>query len=337
MPAGRNTVLVPAFHCPNVVDPVVHAGFDVRFYAVDERLRVDAEDFLRKLDGKIAAAIFIQYFGFPCMPAELVMACRQAGATIIEDCSHSFLQASPLRIACSGADATTFSFWKLLPGGVGGGLLLGDADRETSPLRLSPPCIGDSLRRSNIALRQLLEDEIEVASRIRGRVRARPRQEPEPTPAVRRPAAEAYPYDPEASSWGMPRLMNRVLKCSDLSAVVTARRRNYQGYLSGLVPSSEMSPAFPDLPADVCPWGFPVILDRRGERDYLIRAAGVPLFTFGEVLHPLLFDHHAREAEMLDRARYLSDRLLAFSIHQGLEAAAVWRFAEVVNGFVGAS
>jgi hypothetical protein len=48
--ADRTVVLVPSFHCPTVVDPVLHAGYDVRFYAIDEAMRIDQADLLRKLD-----------------------------------------------------------------------------------------------------------------------------------------------------------------------------------------------------------------------------------------------------------------------------------------------
>src|SRR5262249_12366282 len=46
---GKRFVLVPAFHCPTVVDPILHAGYDVRFYSVDDAMRVDAADFLSRL------------------------------------------------------------------------------------------------------------------------------------------------------------------------------------------------------------------------------------------------------------------------------------------------
>src|SRR5688572_30061206 len=61
----RRTVLIPAFQCPTVVDPVLQAGYDVRFYAVTRSLTPDAEDLRAKLTPDVGAAIFIRYFGFP--------------------------------------------------------------------------------------------------------------------------------------------------------------------------------------------------------------------------------------------------------------------------------
>src|SRR5262245_47476187 len=37
---SRRVVLVPAFHCPTVVDPIIHAGYTVRYFAVDPDLKV---------------------------------------------------------------------------------------------------------------------------------------------------------------------------------------------------------------------------------------------------------------------------------------------------------
>jgi hypothetical protein len=77
-----------------------------------------------------------------------------------------------------------------------------------------------------------------------------------------------------------------------------------------------------------------VLLGRRQERDYLIRARGVPLFTFGEVLHPLLFARKALNSRMLETARRLSDSILVFSVHQDLTVVQMEVFAAIVNDFI---
>jgi perosamine synthetase len=331
---GRNVVLLPAFHCPTVVDPVLHAGYDARFYAVDGHLRIDPSDFLHKLDASVVAALFIRYFGFGFgeRDRELVAACRAADVRIVEDCCHSFLAVNPLRPAHSGADATVYSFWKLVPSLVGGGLMLSSAARVTPPTALHQPPVAESRRRMGTLARQLVAREIELFWRALGSDEdAGAAAVPEP--AVRKPAALAYPYDAAAADWAMPRTARGILSRARLAEIAAARRRNYQVLGAMLEFTEEMISVRRELQADTCPWGYPVLLRRRHERDYLIRARGVPLFTFGEVLHPLLFARDASTSRMLETARQLSDSILVFSVHQDLTAAQMEVFAAIINEF----
>ena len=330
--AARTVVLVPAFHCPTVVDPVLDAGYEVRYYGIDETLNVATEDFLRKLDRSVAAAIFIRYFGMMRTDASLFAACRDAGAVVIEDCCHSFLSANPLRLADAGADATVYSFWKLLPSRVGGGALVRDTTPGPSWPRRGRARTGDSLLHLRTLASQLCDSPIERARRLLDR---RPvALACQPVPAIRKPAAEAYPYDPDAATWGIPLTSRFILGRADLAAVVDARRRNYESLAARLVATDRFTPLRRGLPAEACPWGFPLLLARRAERDYLLRAQGVPLFTFGEVLHPSLHALHPGERRMLETAVYLANSLLVLSIHQGIEQAHIERYAAIVNEFI---
>lgn len=329
---SRSIVLAPALHCPTVIDPILQAGYRVRYYGIDRGLNTMTDDFLSKLDRSVAAAIFIRYFGIVDTPHELFAACREVGAHAIEDCCHSFLTADPLRLAQSGADAMIYSFWKLVPSKVGGGILLRDPHRLGPWPAQEAPSRRDSLGRLDDLARQLCERPIAFAARL---LKRRPAESPEePAPAIRKPASEAYPYDPQASLWSMPATSRIILERADLESIVAARRRNYHALASALISSDELMPFRPALSAGACPWGFPVFLSRRAERDYLMRAAGVPLFTFGEVLHPTLREQSAKDDAMLETAELLSSSLLAFSIHQGLSVEQVRQFVAVINDFI---
>jgi len=330
---ARNVVLVPAFHCPTVVDPILHAGYEVRFYAIDEGIRVDAGDFLNKLDASVVAALFIRYFGFGNPDRALVTACRAADVRIIEDCCHSFLAVNPLRLAYSEADATVYSFWKLVPSLVGGGLMLPREARLVPATRLTRPPVADSCNRIGMLARQLLAREIELVRGALGSGTDAAAQQAK-GPAERKPAEQVYPYNPAASAWVMPRSAWRILARARLAEISAARRRNYQLLGARLEMSDELIAVRRELQPDACPWGFPVLLNRRQERDYLIRARGVPLFTFGEVLHPLLFAREALNSRMLKTARLLSDTILVFSVHQDLTVAQMEAFAAIINGFL---
>jgi dTDP-4-amino-4,6-dideoxygalactose transaminase len=163
---------------------------------------------------------------------------------------------------------------------------------------------------------------------------AKPQEsESTPQPAVRKDAAEAYPYEAVESEWAMPWVCRAILQRADLVQTLNSRRRNFEIFAQSIEPTPELIPVCRTLAADACPWGFPVIMRNRSERDYLLRAMGVPLFTFGEVLHPLVFAPGKVDRATLDMAQYLSDSLLLLAVHQKLGAADVSRLAQMVNAF----
>jgi perosamine synthetase len=337
IPAERRVVLIPAFHCPTVVDPVLHAGFEVRFYAVGHDLKIVRSDLLGKIDRTVAAAIFIRYFGFTDSTADLYSACREAGARVIDDCSHSFLSANPLRPALSGADATTYSFWKLLPTVAGGGVVLTGGDRDAAWCRQRRPSTRDSVARVRSLAGQLLEGQAGTrTARPTGTTAGTVDDCLDAEPSKRLPAAQAYPYDRAAAYWRIPASARPIIARADLQRVVDVRRRNFADLASALLPTPEISPVYPRLDPDTCPWGFPVLMRNRPERDFLLRARGVPVFTFGEVLHPLLFEQQRSERTMIDNAEFLANSILAIAIHQDLERSQIADVARVTNEFAAA-
>src|SRR5512136_1726593 len=62
--AGDN-VLVPAFHCASLVEPLLQRGVSVRFYRIDLNCDPDIADIRAKIDGRTRAVVAIHYFGFP--------------------------------------------------------------------------------------------------------------------------------------------------------------------------------------------------------------------------------------------------------------------------------
>jgi dTDP-4-amino-4,6-dideoxygalactose transaminase len=87
----------------------------------------------------------------------------------------------------------------------------------------------------------------------------------------------------------------------------------------------------PKLRDDVVPWAFPVLFEDRVRHEQILRRLGVPLFTFGEVLHSELSKtrDHAR-----DEAEALSKRLLLLPVHANLTEADVASYAKILMDYV---
>lgn len=88
--APGSTVLVPTYHCPTMVAPVLEAGHRPAFYPLDEAGRPLLDR--AELPGGQAprVAIVAHYFGIGRDLAAVRQWCDQHDVALIEDCAHSF-------------------------------------------------------------------------------------------------------------------------------------------------------------------------------------------------------------------------------------------------------
>lgn len=347
--SGRSSILLPAFHCPSVVEPVLRAGMRPVFYRIDRSMEVDASDVLARLDGDVAAAVFINYLGFPSRFEPLLAELRARGILAIEDCAHACVSVDPLELAGRRADAAVYSFWKLVPSGVGGGLWLSpDAALEFPALGRAP--LRDSAVRAKNLFEELvagLGDDSLVAQaydRIeRARVRAKSILASRGRPPVEgtRPPVEAdlapqeesreYFFDPRLAESRLPWMAEQIMARADLREIVGARRRNYLALAGELHPPAMFEAVLPALPARISPLAYPVALRDRSTHDVLLRARGVPVWTFGSTLHRVLFE--TADPAVAADARHLSDTLLLVPVHQMLTEAQMTVFADTINRY----
>jgi len=334
-----DTVLLPAFHCPTVVDPALHAGYQVRFFAINENLDIDHEDLLNKLDTRVAAVLIINYFGFPAKLGPLPDACRDAGAILIEDCAHSFLRTDPCRLGGERGDVAVFSFKKLVPSEVGGGLRINREGLEFRPINGAIPW-RESLRTDKHLFEQAIENldgglfkrlycSIEGA-RVAYKNRRRSTEDLTPE----RELAFEYPFEEPLARARMGRISRRILTAASFTEIARARRENYKAVLHTLRLTSRIRPVFDTLPDTVCPWAFPVILNGRSQIDFSLREAGVPLFTFGETPHLALRGEKELGQATSRTVRHLRGNLLCLALHQRLSAEYVAAYCHTINAYL---
>lgn len=334
---GRKRVLLPAFHCVSVVEPAIRAGMEVSFYRVDRRLGIDFDEVMSLLRSDVAAVVFINYFGFPAAFEPLLDALRARAIAVVEDCSHSFLFGGPLGLAGQRADFSVYSFWKLVASGVGGALW--SAATLPAPSLRMPPW-RDSLARTKRLLEQavLARDGRSRLARWYGRLEAaRVRRRGAATGLSHAgppsPADASAEFDPRQASTKLPCLPRHILRAADLQRIVAARRANHLVYARSLEAASTPRSVLPELPARVCPWAFPVLMPRRCEHDLKLRERGIPVWTFGDVLHPAL-DRAASDRAISD-ARFLAATLLCLPLHQGISTDDAGQFAAILLDYVG--
>ncbi len=329
---GRTRVLLPAFHCVSVVEPAVRAGMQVSFYRIDRRLEIDAGDLHALCGSDVAAVVLINYFGMQARIEPLIEGLRAQGVAVIEDCSHSFMLANPLALSGGRADLSIYSFWKLVPSGIGGGLL--SASQWPAP-PLGSPALKDSVVRT----KRLLEEVVvsrgldSLLARIYARIEAARVRRRHAAAATRSDsgAAQASAADPalefdeRSASTRLPWLPRHIVGCADLQGIVAARRRHSLVYARRRADAAGPRCVLPERPERACPWAFPVIVPQRSRHDLRLRERGIPVWTFGNMLHPALAGAASAAADR--DARYLADNLLCLPVHQGIGEQEADRFA----------
>jgi hypothetical protein len=146
-------------------------------------------------------------------------------------------------------------------------------------------------------------------------------------------AETRYPFQPELAFSGIPAISRRVLQRSDLGQVALARRRNFNALAAGIYDSPLVHPVFPKLPDRLVPYALPAMVTNRSRHDIRLREKGVPLFTFGEILHPSLAQREDAGSAVRKVADRLSNDLVCFSIHQDLSEADARRCGDIIGEY----
>src|SRR5262249_29618527 len=81
-------VLVPAFNCASLVEPILRHGAKVAFYRVNGDCSADFVDIERRIDSQTRAIVVIHYFGFPERIERFRELCATRRLALIEDCAH---------------------------------------------------------------------------------------------------------------------------------------------------------------------------------------------------------------------------------------------------------
>lgn len=85
----QNTVLLPSYHCPALVEPFIHAGYNIVFYPQLADLSTDLATFNQLLTSQISHVVVVRFFGFSQNADELIKQAFAANKLVIEDNAHS--------------------------------------------------------------------------------------------------------------------------------------------------------------------------------------------------------------------------------------------------------
>jgi perosamine synthetase len=332
LPAGSG-VLVPTYHCPTMVAPILQAGLRPLYYPINERG-------LPLLDG-IAAASTAQarvmfaahYFGLPQSFQTVLDWCQARGIALVEDCAHSYFGRAGERPVGHWGDYATASLSKFFPVAEGG--LLASATRPLRPLGLHPAGARAQLKG--------VVDVLEFAHRHRrlgglsqvltpffwlknGGSFAAP------------PAADAPPPGTSAQQMMQGCDMARVAHHPSVAArwihravatraIVQARRSHYQTLADGFVSAPGAHAFSPAMPEDAAPYVCPLWVEgpQRADEVYArMRRAGLAVFRWDQIWP-------GTPADPADAGPGWSRQMLQLLCHQDLSTDDVVRMVQTTQ------
>lgn len=313
-------VLVPAYHCASMIEPVIWSGARPVFYRIRANTEIDLDDLERRVTPRTRVLMATNYFGFPQPLDKLRAFCDGHGIQLLEDCAHSFLGEYRGKPLGSFGDYAIASSMKFLPIYEGGCLV--SARHALDGVRLRSAGAGFEAKVAINALeegcqyrrlgplRHLLALPMALKNALWQRMKAR-------NPARAQPLSPGsseggFSFDPawlDKRSSLYSRLMLRLVSRRRMGAL---RRRHYLRLQAALADLPGCRPLFPALPDQVYPWVFPLWVEQPRQVFAALKRAAVPVLRFGEFLWP------DAAAAVCDASVELSRHVMQFPCHQEL-------------------
>jgi perosamine synthetase len=316
-----DAVLVPAFHCASMIEPVIWSGATPVFYRVNADTSVDLDDVAAKLNPSSKVLMATNYFGFPQDLSALRAFCDARGLKLLEDCAHCFLgehKGQPVGSYGDYAIASSMKFFPMYEGGllVSNRHPLAHVKLESGgkgfEVKAALNALEESFSYGRLGLVKLLL-RLPMAAKDLVWSTIKKRQPAGVQSLVPGSSEGGFGFDPawlSKRSSSFSRLMLRLVSRPRMGAL---RRQNYLKLASALEGLPGCRPLFASLPDGVYPWVFPLILTKQPLPIFnLLKSQGVPIIRFGEYLWPGV------DASVCANTIELSRRVMSFACHQEL-------------------
>ncbi|WP_300449988.1 DegT/DnrJ/EryC1/StrS family aminotransferase [Accumulibacter sp.] len=282
-----SAVLVPTYHCPTMIAPVVLANLEPAYFPI----RSDGLPNLNSIDSAAArrakAMIVSHYFGFGRSLAEVREWCDERRIALIEDCAHSYFGYAGERPVGTWGDYSTASLSKFFPIPEGG--VLASARRPIPDLGLSPQGLKRQLKdwanvlESAIAHERLagINRALACLFRLKGRFgQVKPESDrsvdPSATSMMRVCDMGRISHAPTTAARALKAILPR-------GQIITRRRRNFALYARHLGQVPGARPLFPHAAAEAVPYVFPLWVDDADRVYRALRERQFPVFRWDRI------------------------------------------------------
>lgn len=319
-------VLVPAYHCLSMIEPILALGAKPVYVRVTEDLALDLGDAEKRLSSATRGMLAAHFFGFYQNMHEVHAFCEAHGLLLIEDCAHAFFGRFGKHRVGEWGDYVVASARKFFPIADGGFLV--SARKSLSAVRPSDTrwvsevkafmdVLEEAFRYTRLPFLRLLTSlplglKRWIWARVKG-VRAASEDSGELGPGV----TEGYEYvDVRWLDKSMTRVSQWLLRSTSTERITESRRRNYALLVEGLSNLAGGRPLWPTLPQGVVPYMLPFLIERPEIVFPALKQIGMPLYRWDKLASDCcpVSNRYSRELLQLPCHQELTERELASMI-----------------------
>ena len=332
----RKTAYLPVFHCGVEVEAFLRAGFEVKFYNINENFDVDfgSSSKCEFMPGDVF--FIIHYFGFPQNMDKITAFCRDRQLILVEDCAHGLYSRCGGRLLGTFGEWAVFSMRKTLALPNGGGLLRRDTSLPCpeSGKRVFNPLVIKS------GIRSVLEFEINTGSfwgicakflvdAYSWCFPSTSECSSDTSDKKQSSSVDVIPtfYDDTRFAYDLDigRVSQFLLHPMPFADIVSLRRKNYQSLGKRLSQLKNIKPMFPELEEGVCPLCYPVWVSSSDWWVDQLKKRGVEAFVFGRHHHRILGESDAKRMEKMRTC------ILGLPVHQMLSEKEIEELVERIG------
>lgn len=283
--AAGASVLLPTYHCPTMVAPVVALGGRPVFYPIDAQGTPDFAWLDQQPLHDTPIMLAAHFFGLPQPMASIRGWCDAHGIALIEDCAHSLFGVSDGRPMGTWGDVSIGSLTKFLPVPEGGCLVARHRDAATGlhagglkrDLRAVLDMAEEGARHERLpGINRLLVWPLAAVRRVRDfgtpRVETAVAPPEDPSTVMAIDATAAHRQLPAPCRWIAQRVPRR--------RITERRRRHYEMLVEALRGHHGFRPLKPVLPRSCAPYVFPLWVDEPDPGYQELRRMQVPVFRW---------------------------------------------------------
>ena len=290
---SNDEVLLPAYHCISMIEPVIWLGASPKFYRINPNTSIDLEDIEARITKDTRALLVAHYFGFPQDMVRIRTFCDTHRLLLIEDCAHAFFGAIGESPIGSFGDYAIASAWKFFPI-YDGGLIVSNR-RDLADIKLQAPGALTQIKAMVNTIEQAFEyQRLPFAhlllkgpllfkdfalKQFKRRAQIMPPTAGEPTTGL-----GGWGFDEALVHRKMSLSSQMITALASKRRIAERRRHNYRTLLSELGNLRGCRPLFPTLPDGVVPQVFPLVFDSPESAFRRLKHVGVPIIRFGEYL-----------------------------------------------------
>ncbi len=330
---GRgSSVLVPAYHCPAMVSPLAWLGVDPIFYPIRPDTTVDVEVLAGYLRPDSRALIAVHYFGFIQDMRTLRKFCDTHGLVLIEDCAHAFFGIGHGQPLGGQGDYAIASIMKFIPVYEGGCLV--SSRRSLADIKIQHGGLFFQLQSGLNALEMACEygrlpwlnSLLKSKNRLWRRFKKRRECGESVAQSCEAQDSAGFDFEPAKLKISMSWPSIAIMRAISFSRACSLRRSNYKKMLDAFRDIRGGRPLFAQLPEDVYPQVFPMLMDDPERFFPVLKRKGVPIIRFGE------FRWKGVDASVCPVSADLSRRVFQFPCHQSLVGKELdWMIGMIIS------